>query len=154
MARTKPAADVVPAVTASNPFALITLYFQTAWKRYSENPRMLANLQSGSPTRTGLASQPGDSDQAKVDWALDYMEEAAACGASAFDATCHDSALMKSHPRGVTSPQEAAHKAFPKGGRLYLIYRTLDNEEVSNPDFDFYAAAQYRNFWTRYGMPS
>lgn len=134
-------------------FALVKLYFQTAWNRYSEFPLMLANLQAGTPLRTGLASQPGATDQEKVDWALDYLEEAAALGASAFDATCHDSGLMRSHPAGCKSPRDAAHRAFRNGGRLYLVQRTLDNEAEADPEWDFYAAPQYATFWKRYGMP-
>jgi hypothetical protein len=143
---------------ASSGRAILTLFYQTAYGRYANNPLMLANLQSGTPSFSGLSRLPGATDLDKVNYALDYFAAGASFGASVGDMVAHDVDLVKARPiiNGVrvTNPAKAAAIYFGGGGNLHLIQGNLDREIENDPNWTFEKAPQYANFWKRYGLPA
>lgn len=144
----------------ADPFALVTLYFQTALQRYTDDILMLANLQSAVPSRFGLATLPGPTDLDKVSYLLDYLDEGSRSGLSAYDmiARCHDSGLRKAQPvrypgaPPIRDPRQAARYSFRGAeGTLDLIEANLSRDGIFT-DEQFAASPQYGAFWKMYGL--
>lgn len=144
----------------ADPFALVTLYFQSAYQRYSDDILMLANLQSGLPSRFGLASLPGATDQDKANYLLDYLDEGARSGLSAYDmiARCHDTGLRKAQPvrypgaPPIRDARQAARFSFRGAeGTLDAIEANLTRDGIFTPE-EFAASPVYGPFWKKYGM--
>ena len=140
--------------------SLVTLYFTTAYQQFENDPVMLASIQSGMPSNDGISRLPGDTPEAKVAYLIAYLVAGAAYGCSGADMIDerHDSGLNLARPlyRGVhvTDPALAAKIYFSAGGiGIDLIKHGFANELANDPNWNFFTAPGYRNFWQPYGMP-
>jgi hypothetical protein len=137
------------------------IFYRAYYAAHSTDPVMLASGKEATPSASGVSRLPGDTPEAKAAYLIAYLNAGAALGCSGADmiSARHDSDLNLARPkiRGVfvTDPSLAARAAFGAGGiGIDLIKYSFANELAADPNWNFFKAKVYVDFWSRYGMPA